>query len=67
MLDQCIVTITLIKGKGWVRGGIAVHPPGEHLARQCRPIRCQAGDAPAEVAELVEWALSDRPIVPSLF
>jgi hypothetical protein len=67
LAEQCVVTLTLIKGKGWVRGGIAMHPLGERWARECRSITCRVGDAPAEVAELVAWALTERRDVPSLF
>jgi hypothetical protein len=67
MAEQCVVTLTLIKGQGWVRGGIAMHPIGERCARQCRSVTCRVGDAPAEVAELIEWALSEHQSAPSLF
>jgi hypothetical protein len=64
---QAVVTLTFIVAGDYVTGSLSKAPRGEHRFAQTRPIACRVADAPAEIAELIGWAVTAPEAPASLF
>lgn len=53
-----VVRVSMVRTGSWVTGKVTVNLPEERRSGASRPIAARAEDAPAEVAELISWALS---------
>jgi hypothetical protein len=58
MQEERVVKITLFRRGDWVSGKVSVSPPGEGRAPAWRAINARVEEAPGELSELAEWALT---------